>query len=179
MKTKQAWTILGCALVGSALLSLTQEPSIDPQPGSSTQDAAALGILFCDPVTWEVIGPNRDKNAYVHLNTPELIEQRKLSALRMDDPEQYNRLFPKSAEQIALEEKVAFSMLNPVAYQATVSKTPEQITTEGEALWVIMNPAEAFAELQRRHPTDGGAEPAISEASDRLAEPELEVWRDP
>jgi hypothetical protein len=154
-----AIALFGLVLAGSGLISITQDASdtgLQPAAKAESNSLEALGMFFCDPSTWEVVGPNPDRKTYEHLNTPELIERRRIEALPMPDPGAYAQSFPKIAEQAALERQVAFSMVDPAAYQTTVAKIPEQRAAEERALWVILNPAEAFAELQQTLGVEAG-----------------------
>ena len=167
MKTSLILTLTGGLALAPALwLTLAQtrfderKPfAVGPVPhtveheSDATTGLAAWGV---DPVTFEMIGPASAAEQVRALNTPEQIEARWRAVLQVRNPEEYERLFPKSAE--AREAERVAAEARPISLHELYERsTPEErarIDRAYEALFDIHNEKGVKADLDEEPPVE-------------------------
>jgi hypothetical protein len=147
--------ISSAALIGTALLSLTQDVAEQaPADASGVQAQAVAGLVLYDPQTWLAVGPDRDPQTYASANAPEQVEQRKRAALAMQYPLAYMKLYPPTAEQLEKAEEGRRAALDPVGHYLIMQseKSAEQLARETEILWPMLHPIEAREQYLKSNP---------------------------
>lgn len=148
MKTKLRLVLAGSITLIGAAVALTQQSHSQSATGIANRSPKAkappMNLFYVDDKTKEVVGSNRghSKKELASLNTPEQIFLRKKSAMSLLNPAEYERQFPKSNAELAVELEAAYAITQPAENFARVrrSKTPDQIAKEDQAILEILNP---------------------------------------
>lgn len=167
MKTSLILTLTGGLALAPALwLALAQTRfnertpfAVGPVPhtveheSDATTSVAAWGV---DPVTFELIGPASAAEQVRAMNTPEQIEARRRAILSVTNPEEYERLFPKSAE--TREAGRAAAEARPISLHELYERsTPEErarIDRAYEALFDVHNEKGVKADRDKERPVE-------------------------
>ncbi|MCI0627184.1 MAG: hypothetical protein L0387_36985 [Acidobacteria bacterium] len=118
---------------------------VDPKPWPNGIDLSPYVLprefsilrFGVDPITFEFLDSNQEDIPL--LNSPEEIEARRLSILRLLDPDEYFRQFPKTEEQVRLEQEADAEIAAPVTpEQRAAAQTPEQNALDQQAIAAML-----------------------------------------
>jgi len=133
-----------------ALLTGPDSPVSQVLPESEPTTGGDSGVndfplLFFNLETWEVTGSNLPSSDLSAFNTPEQIESRKLGALAMDDPDEYERRFPRDSQEIEKRAAAAALVENPPTHLNLDDKSADERKQIEDAVLAITDPERAMA----------------------------------
>ena len=126
-----------------------------PSEPGFVPDRDLVEPLKVDRTTWEVIGAEARKPENAWLNTREQKSARKNAALSIENPMEFRKRFPKSAEEELQEQGHRDAMTDPREYEPIIQaqKTPEQLQDEAWSQDTIVNPLKYQDQANQESPT--------------------------
>src|SRR5690242_8100317 len=98
----------------------------------------SAGGSYLDPKTWEIHLANGGPSAEADLNTPEKKRARYLATLAIENPNEYDRLYPKSPEKIKQEEAATYAVTHPNPAPSIATFNPKETDARLRALCCLV-----------------------------------------
>jgi hypothetical protein len=138
----------GVLLLASGFYAATEQGTLETQSATRPSepgfrpDRDPAEPLRVHSRTWELVGPEADRPENAWLNAPEQRRAREIAALSIENPVEFRKRFPKSAQEQVREDAERDAMTYPREYEPIIQaqKTPEQLQDEAWSLDTVLNP---------------------------------------
>jgi hypothetical protein len=160
MITHKSPTYWGGSLLLLAFSFLAFSQTHQDQASEQSKTIPAAQADFCvlkyDPASGVIKAVSGDSPEYAYLNTPEKRAARQKAILAVTKPDEYNRLYPKSSEQIQAEQKAAYDLTHPRRLSEVLAepKSPERLQSQIESVLSMTDPQDYHRLLERRKLTN-------------------------